>query len=1304
MLHHNSTSNSRGVGILLSSKLDYEILNFFRDGSENILGLNVSFSGHKILLVSIYGPNLGGNNFFQDLNTLLNLYPDSYKIIAGDWNLTYSTADTVDNIDIFRMAAPPSLIRSRSLAEICTTHHLSDPFRALHPDRRDYSYRPSNQRANRSRLDFFIVSDNLINMVSSCDISTEISNSLFDHHYVTLAFLSKNFKKKQSINPSVLIHPRVNEVIACAAVDIHLQHADQDDNRDMDLAQGKLEVGICLDLLRQINEIELSISVDGETQLQIMEKGRLMRELDLAKGMLPTPEQLSTLILNCEDDTFFEILLGSIRGSLISFQSWLWKVSNSKKASLNSQINSLRDDFQINSARISELQSELNAMVDLEIREKIKGMKLFEGLHSEKPSPMFLCLAKNRNSGKLSQLRKDNGEAFASPEECSNHIVSFYEQLYKKSPNEEQDYTNAIENFLGEEILSSRLVTNSKLTVAERESLDSPLTLEDLDKSLKKANFRSAPGADGFSNYLIKKCWPYLRSPLLKYANTCLTKGELTANFRGATIKLIPKKSELSSLKNWRPISLLSNLYKILSRAINERLNKVVNRICSRSQKGFNKQRYTQEVLINVWETVRRCKTNNINGGIMAIDMAKAFDTLSNKFLDEVLKFFGFGNYIMSWLKLLGTNRTACIMLEDGELTRNFMLERGRPQGDNISPNTFNFCIQILIFKLELDKAILPIPRPPSNLQPPANIPDFFMHETCHETTKNEGLADDNSSLVMLDINSLQSIKQALQDFGRISGLICNYDKSVIMPFLDIDPALTLEIEQLGFQVVTHFKLLGLELNKNLDNSVEIYEAIAEKIRSLIRFWERFKLSLPGRICIMKTCLISQINYLGCFLPAPENCINTLQSLIDSFVKQNLPVAADRLYLPPALGGLGIFRINSLLTAQHCSWIRRARLLPIDNWREDLRAASPGNKIELIRESDINHELNPILATFVSSYVKFYGEFSRTNSNYKMAYIFDNPAFTRNPNSLNTLNHEFFGPDTMLRSGYLIRSLTFSDCYTGPAMKTPAEFADSGIFLSPATWLRLQGALLTARNRYRNDDITQSSCVTIETFLNSIIKGSKKFRLILDRRVELLSDPSTLRSVATFARLTDTAIPDPDCLKKCIGTWRFNWLSNDFRNFLYLLRTNGLKLNNRLNAFDPEVPATCTFCRIVDRETAQRESFSHLFLDCPISRRIISQLCTNFEPQVAPDDPDFARLYWYGIPPDGIQPTDLIPVISDLIKYIIWKYKIRRKIPNYPAFLDEFRFSLSTMAAQHAKTRLVLLNHNFITNFFQAQG
>jgi Reverse transcriptase (RNA-dependent DNA polymerase) len=146
------------------------------------------------------------------------------------------------------------------------------------------------------------------------------------------------------------------------------------------------------------------------------------------------------------------------------------------------------------------------------------------------------------------------------------------------------------------------------MTGPERESLELPLSLAELDISARKGKLRSAPGTDGYTNQLINKCWKYFRYPLLSYATHFYNTGTLTHNFCSARIRLIPKKGDQSTLKNWRPISLLSNLYKICSRAINSRLNKIVNRICSRAQKGYNSQRYTKEVLINTWEKVNYCK------------------------------------------------------------------------------------------------------------------------------------------------------------------------------------------------------------------------------------------------------------------------------------------------------------------------------------------------------------------------------------------------------------------------------------------------------------------------------------------------------------------------------------------------------------------------------------------------------------------------------------------------------------------------------------------------------------------------
>lgn len=334
-------------------------------------------------------------------------------------------------------------------------------------------------------------------------------------------------------------------------------------------------------------------------------------------------------------------------------------------------------------------------------------MKLFECLNSEKPTPLFLQLTKRRTADRLSNIKKDDGTFFESDSERNDFIVGAYEKIYEKDVNEPEDYTNVIEDFLGPEILNNPVVRSSKLTEAESGNMEVPIATLELDKAIESANMRSAPGIDGFSNKFLKKCWKFLRLPLTKYANYCFEKGELTHNFKCATIRLIPKKGvSPTQLKNWRPISLLSNVYKIISRALNNRLKKITDRICSRAQKGFTSNRYVQEALINVWEKLAFCRVNKKNGAVVAIDMAKAYDTKSSAFMDATLKFFGFGPVMTKWLQLTGKNRTACIILDSGKLSKFFPLNRGRPQGDITSPVTFNFCVQILILKIELDPKI----------------------------------------------------------------------------------------------------------------------------------------------------------------------------------------------------------------------------------------------------------------------------------------------------------------------------------------------------------------------------------------------------------------------------------------------------------------------------------------------------------------------------------------------------------------------------------------------------------------------
>jgi hypothetical protein len=186
----------------------------------------------------------------------------------------------------------------------------------------------------------------------------------------------------------------------------------------------------------------------------------------------------------------------------------------------------LKSDYLANSAEIFNLERRLTDIQDSILKSKVSNFKIFENLNAEKPTPAFLSIARNKTNGKLSGIRNATGIPFLNDSDRNNYILNTFQELYR---NHDSDVLpdNVIENFLGPEILDSDLVKNSKLTQEESIWLDRPLTLSELDIYAKKGKFRSAPGADGFSNKLIMKCWPLLRKALFNYANFCLEKGIL---------------------------------------------------------------------------------------------------------------------------------------------------------------------------------------------------------------------------------------------------------------------------------------------------------------------------------------------------------------------------------------------------------------------------------------------------------------------------------------------------------------------------------------------------------------------------------------------------------------------------------------------------------------------------------------------------------------------------------------------------------------------------------------------------------
>ena len=123
---------------------------------------------------------------------------------------------------------------------------------------------------------------------------------------------------------------------------------------------------------------------------------------------------------------------------------------------------------------------------------------------------------------------------------------------------------------------------------------------------------------------------------------------------------------------------------------LNNRLKTVANRILSRTQKGFNRARQLQEVILNTDQNISYCKKHNIKGVLVAIDQSKAFDSVGHSFMEKVYSFFGFGDRIRRWLSTIGTGRTAKIILGGDLFSDTISLEKGHAQGD--STFAIQFC------------------------------------------------------------------------------------------------------------------------------------------------------------------------------------------------------------------------------------------------------------------------------------------------------------------------------------------------------------------------------------------------------------------------------------------------------------------------------------------------------------------------------------------------------------------------------------------------------------------------------------
>jgi len=1270
-LLHNSVSNSRGVGVLIKNNLNVTAAVVDGDVDCNIIAVRMSTAGKDFLLICIYGPNKNSNTFFPYLSNILSRFKNIPVIIGGDWNCTVSTLGARNNPDIFNMVDVPNLRHSRHLSDICAEFSLCDPFRCFHPHRSDFSYISRiSGNDNKSRIDFFIVSQCLFANASECYIVPCLQNKLFDHKAVML-----NFKKVRSgnkvpiISDTILGETLLPYIISISAVECYILHSVIPVTKKM-IGVGLAELGHVRGLIRCAGPDDRHLLHNPRNENEKSEREYLFHEIHEIVSLINW-DAIYDLALDIEDDLFLEYFINVIRNEVISFQSHIFKVKNKEISEIELELATLKNDYLVNAARIKILEQRLNSYSDTLMKNEIIKFKIFENLNNEKITPFFIKLAKcSDKSQTLKDLKDMDGNHFVDSVERGAFISDFYAKLYKKPSSDPANYSGCIEEFLGPEIVNSAIVRDSKLNETEKRLLESEISLEELDAALKEANKKSAPGLDGLSLRFIEKFWNIFRVPLHKYALCCFGKGSLSDTFRSAVVRLIPKKGDTSNLKNWRPISLLSNMYKLISRVLNNRLTTVMSKITSRAQKGFTDSRYLQEVLINVIEVIGHCGRQQQDGLLVAVDMAKAFDTLSHGYLLECYKFFNFGTNFTNMLETVGSNRRACIKMEDDSLSPYFPLETGRPQGEILSPNQYNMGNQILLFKIELCPEIASVfqhclgpHRPFPIVQNLRTNNKNFSNESHRETDKAEGFADDTTAIMLSDGKSLVAFKNILANFSVISGLHTNYEKTILIP---IGSTRVVVQTEPFLEVSESFTVLGMQIDNKLQNLGKNFDSVIKKMGNIVTFWDRFNLSLPGRISVAKTFLLSLLSHIGCILMPSDQQLDDMQKISDNFCMGKLNVSKEKRYKNAENGGLGLINFKEFLTAQHTIWFKRAAASTRDNWRIDLWDMGHGNPYT-VDFASIDKNEHPILHGLTHSFFKFVEAYTAINDNYKDALIFNNPCFKRSNDDQGILDFKFFnngGNPNFFR----ISSVKFRDCFYNGFFREYRFFTnDLGLGISLATYFRLRQALMQFIAGLKRKRLTDGSSVSLSVFFNSFKKGSKSCRRVLNSHG--LVKVTELTTVNTFFNLLNEGIPDEIFIKRALGLWGTYSLPNTFREFIFKFFNNKLGLNTRVSHFTNK-DRLCTFCQLLNNDTTNEEDFLHLFFLCPVVRPVQLEIFNTILVENGLLDASEQKLLWFGICKDKI--GNKFKTLFYLgIQYQIWMCKLKRIIPNSDFLVGE---------------------------------
>jgi len=195
-------------------------------------------------------------------------------------------------------------------------------------------------------------------------------------------------------------------------------------------------------------------------------------------------------------------------------------------------------------------------------------------------------------------------------------------------------------------------------------ALDDPFSEHEVLTAIKQLPHDKAPGPDGFTGCFFKECWNLIKHDLLAAINyfhmgRCANLNLLNK----ANIVLIPKKEEVESISDFRPISLIHTFTKIISKILALRLAPKMQELISTCQSAFIKGRSIHDNFLYVRNLAQRFHQSGTPSLLFKLDISKAFDLVRWDYLLSLMQHRGFPKRWINWIAAILSTSTSTILV-----------------------------------------------------------------------------------------------------------------------------------------------------------------------------------------------------------------------------------------------------------------------------------------------------------------------------------------------------------------------------------------------------------------------------------------------------------------------------------------------------------------------------------------------------------------------------------------------------------------------------------------------------------------